>query len=69
MRQRRLPFTAGDRQDPPERVRAPQRVLESIGTTLRVWALLMKASDVFLEPAVRRAVPHLAQLWERVHPA
>jgi hypothetical protein len=35
MRQRFLPATAGDRQDPPDLVRAPQRGLESIGPVLR----------------------------------
>ena len=36
MRQRRLPLTAGDLQEPPERVRAPQRILDSIRRTLRL---------------------------------
>jgi hypothetical protein len=31
MRQRFLPFTAGERQAPPQRVLAPQRGLASIG--------------------------------------
>jgi hypothetical protein len=35
MRQRFLPATAGDRQDPPDLVRALQRGLESIGRVLR----------------------------------
>jgi len=35
MRQRFLPWTAGDRQGRPERVLAPQRRLESIGSVLR----------------------------------
>jgi hypothetical protein len=34
MRQRRLPRTAGERHDPPERIFAPQRGLASIGPVL-----------------------------------
>jgi len=36
MRQRFFPPIAGDRQDPPERVRAPQRRLDNMGAMLRV---------------------------------
>lgn len=36
IRQRRFPLTAGDRQNPPRRFRAPQRGLESIGSVLRL---------------------------------
>jgi hypothetical protein len=35
MRQRFLPLTAGDRQGLPERVLAPQRWLERMGSVLR----------------------------------
>ena len=36
MRQRFFPLTAGDLQAPPDRVRAPQRGLDSIGWVLRL---------------------------------
>ena len=64
MRQRFFPTTAGDLHDPPERVRAPQRVLESIGTTLRLWALVIYIAYV-LERAVGPAYPEAStQLTE-----
>jgi hypothetical protein len=44
MRQRFFPPTAGDLQDPPERVRAPQRILKSMDTTLRLCALVTHAA-------------------------
>jgi len=37
MRQRFLPFTAGAWHGSPDRVRAPQRGLASIGPVLRRW--------------------------------
>jgi hypothetical protein len=36
---RLLPATAGERQGAPERVRAPQRGLLSLGTVFRLWVL------------------------------
>ena len=41
MRQRALPAMAGDWQGLPERVRAPQRRLASIGPVLRRWVLML----------------------------
>ena len=47
IRHRYFPFTAGDMQDLPERVLAPQRRLDSIGPILRGWspAIFSPATD------------------------
>jgi hypothetical protein len=45
MRQRFLPWTAGDRHGLPERVLAPQRGLESIGPVLRLWSAVSIWTD------------------------
>jgi hypothetical protein len=57
IRQRFLPLTAGDRHGFPRRVRAPQRVLDSIGPVLRGWL------PVIVVP--RAAPPH--GVWSGSH--
>ena len=49
MRHRFLPWTAGDLHGLPERVLAPQRVLESIGPVLRLWSPVTYLARAVLE--------------------
>lgn len=47
MRQRFLPFTAGERQLAPLRVFAPHRALINIGAVLRLWLPGSEAKAIF----------------------
>ena len=69
IRHRLLPATAGERQGAPERVRAPQRGLLSMGTVFRLWvlaiAIKMYACFILLlcvavEPARRNVAEFLS---------